>query len=123
VELAEVVDEVLGAADGEGGDEDLAVVAPGLGDDLEELLDGVADGAVVAVAVGGLEDDGVGVGGGGGDGVAQEGGADAADVGGEDDDLLGAAPGADADLEAGGAEDVAGVGEADADAVGDLPEL
>lgn len=56
-EDGEVVGHLLGASDGEGGDEHFAAVFDGLADDIFEFGDRIVIGAVVVVAVGGFEED------------------------------------------------------------------
>lgn len=115
-EDAELVDQLLGATDGEGGDEDLFPVPDGVFDDGLELGEGLVEGSVVAVAVGRFEHDQVGVV--EGRGVAHEGHAGRPDVAREDKGAEGGS--GDGEFEAGRTEDVSGVDHAEFHAVGDL---
>src|SRR3990167_5003755 len=55
VETAEVVDQVLGTADGEGRNQYVAAVAMGLLENLGQFIQGVVAVTVVAIAIGGLQ--------------------------------------------------------------------
>ena len=61
VEAPQVVDQVLGAADGEGRDQHVAAILVGLLQDAEKFFERVVAAAVVAVAVGGLHQQHVGL--------------------------------------------------------------
>ncbi len=104
-QMDEVVDDFLGAAEGEGGDEDLAAAGEGAHDAFAEFLAGVEGVVVEAVAVGGFGDDDVDVlel-----DGVVQEGQVAAAEIEDEGEAQEIAAVVGDFDEGEGGAEDVA----------------
>ncbi len=120
-ELGEVIEDLLGTADGEGGDEDAFAGVDGIFEDFEEFDEGLIERAVVAVAVGGFEEDEVG--GGKRSGVAEHGSVEGAYIAGKDDDFFGGLPVGDGHLDAGGAEHVAGVDETNRDAVGDVAAL
>ena len=113
----EEIDELLRPADGEGGYQDLATAFHGGLHDAAKLVDRFIQGTVVAVAVGGFEEDHVGLH--KALGIAQHGRALGADVAGEHH---GPAAGrmVQHDADAGGAEDVAGFDELDRDVRGDL---
>ena len=57
LDLADEVEQLLGAADGEGGDDDVAALGKGLVENHGEVLGVGAFALVVAVAVGGFGDD------------------------------------------------------------------
>jgi hypothetical protein len=111
-ELVQAVHQLLGAAHGKGGDQDLPAAARHLAHDVAQARLGVGDGLVGAVGVGGLDDQRV-HGAGRRVGVADDGEPGPADVAGEDQPVGGAL--GDAEVHRGGAEDVAGVGELEGD--------
>lgn len=121
----QVIDEGLGAADGEAGDEDFATGGAGLVQDGDEFVEGFFEGFVVAVAVGAFEHDDIGpatlaLGADDrGDRVADDGSAGVADIAAEDDGLLGGVIAASED-DACRADDVSAVDEACGDAGGDI---
>ncbi|MNT70826.1 hypothetical protein D3C72_2092520 [compost metagenome] len=55
VETPEVVDQILGAAHGEGRNQHVAAVAMGLLENLGQFIQGLVAAAVIAIAIGGLE--------------------------------------------------------------------
>src|SRR5712672_1467196 len=103
-ELAQVVHESLGAADGEGGNDDGAAALGNTIDDGGELFGGIAR---LALAVGGFAEEDVG-GDGRCGGIIENGLIVASDIAGEHDDSFLAAF-VDGENEGGGAENVAGV--------------
>ena len=115
-EVVDDVEELLGALDGEGGDEDFAAVFEGVGEDAAEVLAGVGVHFMFAPAVGAFHDDGVDVR--GVVRIAQEVVVAAADIAGEEETFF-LAGGAVVEVEddLGGAEDVAGIDEGDLDAI------
>jgi hypothetical protein len=116
-EAREGVEDELGAADGEGWDEEFAVTLSGGGDDFIELGESLDEGPVVVIAVGGLEKDEVALG--WPDVIVKDGCAYGAEVAGEDDGA-GLVTILDVELDAGGAEEMAGFEESGLDAGGDL---
>ena len=116
-ELDEVVDDFLGAAEGERGDEDLAAAAEGADDAVAQFLAGIEGVVVETVAVGGFGDENIDVlel-----DGIVQEREIAAAEVEGQRDAQVIAAGFRDFDEGKGGAEDVAGIDVGDDDSAGE----
>ena len=107
-EAAEDGEDELGACDGEGGDEDDASLREGALKAPAMVFEG--GGGVEAVAVGGLDDQGVA--GDQGVGVGVDGRVVATKVAGEDEGLVRAVVAGGADFDERGAEDVAGAVEA-----------
>lgn len=116
-EACKGVEDELGAADGEGWDEEFAVTLSGGGDDFIELGERLDEGPVVVIAVGGLEKDEVALG--RSDVIVKDGCAYGAEVAGEDDGA-GLVAILDLEMDAGGAEEMAGLEESGLDAGGDL---
>ena len=117
-ELVELVEELLGAFDGEGGDDDAGAAAADAVDDFADVVGGVGGVLVFAAAVGGLHDHVVDV-------FAAFGGveevvAGAADIAGEQEaEVIFAGEVIDVEDDLGRAEDVAGIDEGESDAFGD----
>lgn len=112
-DVFDLVEQLLGAAEAEGGDEDGAVVGQGAVDDGFEALLAVAAVAVETVAVGAFQDEDVGAL--RGLDRAQQWVAGCAEVAGEDDSVgVGASWVLHVAFDVGGAEQVAGALEADA---------
>ena len=119
-DLAQEVEQLLGTAHGEGRDDDVAALGEDIVDEGCQGLGIALGGLVVAVAVGGLHDDIVGLG--DGLGVPDDGLVHVAQVTGEDQ-LFGHAVFRCPDLHAGGAKQMARVGKADAHTGADLHVL
>ena len=115
-------DDLLGASDGEGGDEQDALVRGRLAHDLRQQPDGLLRRLVLPTAVGRLHEHVVGaiV---DGRGVAQDGGAGSTQVAGEDQPTRRPCPLLHVEHDDGRAEDVTGVAEGGADARRDLARL
>ena len=120
LDLPDKVEELLGAAHGEGGDDDVSAPAEGLVNDLRQVVGIAPDLGVVAVAVGGLHDDVVRPG--DGAGVPNDGLVHVADVAGEDQALGDAALGG-VHQDRGAAEQVPRVDEFHGDALAERHSL
>jgi len=117
-EFVKGVEELLGALDGEGGDDEVGAALLDLADDFAEMLGGVGGELVGAAAVGALHDDEIDFVAGGG--VVEEVVAGAADIAAEEESLLlvvGVV--VDVEYDLGGAEDVACINEGELHAIGD----
>ena len=109
LDLADEIEQLLGAAHRKAGDDHVAAPVKGALQDLHQLPDVIGAGRVAAVAVGGLHDDVVRLGQVGG--VFQDGLVQVADVP-RKDQLGGLVPFGDPELDAGRAQQVAHVGKA-----------
>ena len=109
LDLADEIEQLLGAAHRKAGDDHVAAPVKGALQDLHQLPDVIGAGRVAAVAVGGLHDDIVRLGQVGG--VFQDGLVQVADVP-RKDQLGGLVPFGDPELNAGRAQQVAHVGKA-----------
>ncbi|MCC5022997.1 MAG: hypothetical protein J6386_09490 [Candidatus Synoicihabitans palmerolidicus] len=116
----EVVDDLLGAADGEGRHEDFAAGGDDCFDDGLKLRDSIGVGPMIVIAVGGFHEDEIGL----GDGfkVAEDGAIGRAEVAGEHHGL-GFVGIVDREFDTGGTEHVTGFEVAGGDAGGDFDGL
>ena len=115
VEAVQLVDQLLGAAQGEGRNVDDAAIGQGMGKGLIERLETLGPVFVVAVPVGGLQDEHIaGV---GRIRVRQNGGVAAAQIAGKGDAAGGSGRAGKGKLDKAGAQDVPGVFQVEGDAV------